>query len=241
MKKSKLTWQVFGQNVIIYVITLVILMVAVRRVPDMLIPMWLVALLGIGVLAFQANRLATGTPAGVVGRMKGQMQQARAYRTKIDAALEKASRTGTQTVHRETLRTRVEQWTTAIEALIARVDSYQQDAIIKKDLKTVPTAIKKIEKELATETNSATREQLEHSLETYHKQWQALQTLQQSVRRAELQVESTLSLLGTIYSQLLTSQSSAQVANYGRLTEEVDEEVLRLEDHLAALREVTMG
>ncbi len=241
MKNRKLTWQIFWQNALLYLLSLVIFITAFRilRAPWLLALMWLVALGGIGVLAFQANRLATGTSIGVSGGMKTQLQQAQNYRAKIDAALEKANRTGTQTAHREALRERVAYWTTAVEDLIKRVDELQQDAIIQKDLKTVPTAIKKIEKELATETNPAIREQLEHSLETRRKQLQALQTLQQSVRRAELQVDSTLSMLGTIYSQLLTSQSSTQIANYRRLTDEVDEEVLRLEDHLTALKEIT--
>ena len=243
MKKRTLTWQIFWQNTLLYVLSLVIFITAFRilRAPWLLALMWLVALGGIGVLAFQANRLATTASSGVGGRMKTQLQQVRNYRAKINAALEKANQRGSTTAHREALHARVEYWATAIEDLIKRVDGLQQDAIIQKDLKTVPATIKKIEKELATETDPAIREQLEHSLETRRKQLRALQTLQQSVRRAELQVDSTLSMLGTIYSQLLTSQSSTQVANYRRLTDEVDEEVSRLEDHLTALDELTLN
>lgn len=240
MKKRVLTWQIFWQNTLLYLLSLVIFITAFRilRAPWLLALMWLVALGGIGVLAYQANRLTTQrAEASVSKKMKTQLQQAHDYRAKIDAALEKANRTGTQTAHREALRARVDHWTTAIEELIARVDGLQQDAIIQKDLKTVPAAIKKMEKELAATTDPLLREQLEHSLETRRKQLAALQTLQQNVRRAELQVESTLSLLGTIYSQLLTRQSSTQMANYNRLTDEVDEEVRRLEDHLSALNE----
>jgi len=61
------------------------------------------------------------------------------------------------------------------------------------------------------------------------------------MKRAELKIESTLSSLGTIYPQLLTSQSTNYVADYSRLSEEVDEEVRTLQDHLEALEEVKLG
>jgi hypothetical protein len=69
----------------------------------------------------------------------------------------------------------------------------------------------------------------------------ALETLQNTIKRAEIQIESTVSRLGTIYSQLLTSQSTSQVADYSRLAENVDEEVQVLQEQLEALREVKLG
>lgn len=244
MKRTNLSWQVFGQNVLLYFLSLVILITAFRilHYPWLMVFMWIVAMGGIIVLALQANRLANSAETvTVTGQMKAKLQQARNYRAKIIEALNSANQRGTQTAHREALQSRVEYWTSSIEMLIARVDEIQQDAILRKDMKTVPATIKKIEKELAAETDPAIREQLERTLETRRKQLHALESLQHSARRAELQVDNTLSLLGTIYSQVLTSQSSTHVANYARLTEEVDEEVLRLEDHLAALQEVTAG
>jgi hypothetical protein len=55
---------------------------------------------------------------------------------------------------------------------------------------------------------------------------------------AEMRVESTVSLLGTIYSKLLISRSQGQVADYGRLLAEANEEVDALHDYLDALQEV---
>ena len=59
--------------------------------------------------------------------------------------------------------------------------------------------------------------------------------------RAEIQMESTLSAMGTIYSQILTTQSTSQVADYTHLTDEAEEETRRLQDHLDALTEVKLG
>jgi uncharacterized protein YoxC len=54
-------------------------------------------------------------------------------------------------------------------------------------------------------------------------------------------MESTLASMGTIYSQLLTSQSADHVADYSRLSEDVNEEVRTLQDQLEALEEVKLG
>lgn len=62
--------------------------------------------------------------------------------------------------------------------------------------------------------------------------------LPSTIKKAEIQMESTLSLLGTLYSQLLIGQSTNHVADYSRLSNDVDEEVCRLQDQLEALWEV---
>ena len=48
-------------------------------------------------------------------------------------------------------------------------------------------------------------------------------------------------MLGTIYSQLLAERSTDQVADYSRLSGEVDEATRHLQDQLEALREVKLG
>ncbi len=53
-----------------------------------------------------------------------------------------------------------------------------------------------------------------------------------------LRVESAVLMLGTIYSKLLISRSQGQVADYGRLLTEANEEVDALHDYLDALQEV---
>ncbi len=61
------------------------------------------------------------------------------------------------------------------------------------------------------------------------------------MQRAEIKIENTLSLLGTLYPQILPSQSTNQVSDYSRITSEVSEEVRVLHDHLQALEEVKLG
>jgi hypothetical protein len=102
----------------------------------------------------------------------------------------------------------------------------------------VPKAIEVLEAQLAYEVDPAICAQLERTLSNRKNQLASLQLLQSTITKAEIQMESTLSLLGTLYSQLLISQSTNHVADYGRLSSDVDEEVRRLQDQLEALWEV---
>ncbi len=88
---------------------------------------------------------------------------------------------------------------------------------------------------------AATHAELARTLSNRKNQLASLERLQNMMKRAEIQIESTLSALGTIYSQILTGQSTNHVADYSRLSTEVDEEVRGLQDHLEALEEVKLG
>ncbi|MCK6630197.1 MAG: hypothetical protein L6R45_34100 [Anaerolineae bacterium] len=99
----------------------------------------------------------------------------------------------------------------------------------------------RLETQLTQENDPQVRGQLERTLTNRRNQLASLERLQNTMKRAEIQIESTLSALGTIYSQLLTGESTDHVADYSRLSAEVDEEVRLLQDRLEALEEVKLG
>ena len=172
--------------------------------------------------------------------MQAYLERARAYQNQIES-MAKASPEGIVQSRRQDLAAEVAEWVWAIEKLARRVDSFQHDALIKQDLQTVPQAIKDLETRLADETDADVREQLERTLANRQSQLVSLEQLQSMMKRAEIQIESTVSSLGTIYSQLLTGQSTDHVADHSRLLAGVDEEVHRLRDQLEALEEVKLG
>jgi hypothetical protein len=139
------------------------------------------------------------------------------------------------------LATQVDEWAQAIEDLAVRVDKFQQNTLIHHDLESVPEYIEDLESRLQDETNPGTRVELERTLNNRRSQLASLQQLENTMKRAEIQIESTLSALGTIYSQILTGQSTNHVADYSRLSEDVDEEVQSLQDQLEALEEIKLG
>jgi serine/threonine protein kinase len=172
--------------------------------------------------------------------IQAHLEKARAYKEQIDNLVKSTSDKDTH-IRLQDLADQVSEWAQAIEELAKRVDRFQQNTLIHQDLETVPQSIKKLEAQLANETDEATRAELKRTLANRRNQLAALERLRSIMKRAEIKIESTLSSLGTIYPQILTSQSTDYVADYHRLSAEVDEEVRTLQDHLEVLEEVKLG
>ncbi|GIK42663.1 MAG: hypothetical protein BroJett011_64960 [Chloroflexota bacterium] len=168
------------------------------------------------------------------------LDKALAYQAQIENLIKSTSNSSTR-ARLQDLAAQVSDWIEAIEDLVKRIDSFQGNNLIRQDLEAVPQAIAKLEAQLAQESDPAIHNQLERTLTSRRNQLASLERLQTTMKRAEIQIESTLSALGTIYSQLLTGESTDHVADYSRLSGEVDEEVRLLQDRLEALEEVKLG
>ena len=168
------------------------------------------------------------------------LDKARTYKKQINDLIKSTSN---QKVHArlQDQVTQVSGWVKAIEDIAKRVDSLQQNTLIHQDLEATPQSIEKLEAQLATESDEATRIELEGTLVNRRNQLAALERLQSTINRAEIKIESILSALGTIYSQVLIAQSTNHIADYSHLSAEVDEEVRLLQDHLEALEEVKLN
>jgi hypothetical protein len=232
-------WRKLLQNLGWYVLAVAIAAVLVRfeRLPIWL--PWLVALVG-GLWLIWRQLRSNKAEADDEARANAYLEQALAYKRQIDQAIKTTSRQS-QSVHLQQLTTQIDTWTEAIQDLVQRINSLRQDELIRHDLKSVPAAIADLQAQLSGETDGAIRAHLERTLANRRKQLASLEQLQNTIKRAEIQIESTLSLLGTIYSQILTGQSTSHVADYSRFSTEVDEEVRLLQDQLEALREVKLG
>ena len=169
--------------------------------------------------------------------LRAHLDKAHSYKEQIEAYIQATSDPRSQ-IRLQDLSDQISEWAEAIEAMARRIDSFQQNPVINQDLKSVPQAIEKLETQLDSETNITIRVELENTLTNRKNQLATLQHLENTMRQAELKIESTLAMLGTIYSQLLTSQSTDQVADYSRMSADVNEEVRILQDHLEALEEV---
>ncbi|MEW5961443.1 MAG: hypothetical protein AB1801_27305 [Chloroflexota bacterium] len=237
-------WRIFLRNLAWYIATLIVLMILTRFLRHffVFVALWSVGLLWGGILAYHFSQLLFGGDDLQVNeeQLQGYLSQALAYKAQIDAAI-KSSAGQTERFHQERLFQQIETWTEAITHLVQRLSSLRQNGLIRRDLQQVPKAIAELEKRLTGATDPGLRTQLERTLVNRQKQLASLRELQSTMERAEIQIESTLSMLGTIYSQILTGQSTSHVANYDRLSEDVDEEVRLLQDHLEALREVKLG
>ncbi|MEM7348714.1 MAG: primosomal replication protein PriC, partial [Chloroflexota bacterium] len=216
-----------------YVATLIVLigLLTVTRLPFILIVLWLVGLVWGAVLAYQLSQRIFGQTSFSLGgeRLEGYLEEAQTYRRQIQDAISQASNEGSK-IHLERVSHQVDTWTTAIDTLAHRIGDIRQNEIIHRDLKQVPQAIKELTQRLSEESDPTLQKQLERTLANRQKQLEALESLQHSVERADLQIENTLSMLGTIYSQILTGQSTRDASSYRHLSEEIEEEVERLQD-----------
>lgn len=232
-------WERILKHLAWYVGTVILLAVLVFFFRKPLI--WLPVLVAIGwgiALIFLLRPEQETAAAG--DRLQEYLKQARAYQAQIDSVTRASAGQGDSTALLN-LAAEMNRWTQAIEELVERIDNLQRDALIRHDLEAVPRAIEELQTRLEVEREPSIQAQLERTLKNRRKQLASLEQLQTITARAEIQIESTLSMLGTIYSQILTGQSTSHVADYSRLSADVDEEVRQLQDHLEALREVKLG
>lgn len=157
------------------------------------------------------------------------------------AQLDRLEATVTGEYSRQRLRDladQVDSWVANIADLALRIDRFQRNGLLRKDLSTLPRTIRNLERRLAVERDEFNRREMKRTLENLKQQLTCLEQSDRIIKRAELQIERMLSSVGTIYSQVLTGHSAGRVADYSRLSAEVEEQVRVLQDHLEALEEV---
>ncbi len=168
-------------------------------------------------------------------RYRAYLEKALEYRERIEMVTRQRRKGALRTHLQETAR-QVDNWLQGIYEIARRLDRYAQDDIIQRDKRTVPARIKKLRQDLKRERNPRVREQLEETLRAKERQWANLEQLENSMERAELQLEHTLTAMGTIYSQLLlVGAKDVDSGRAQRLREEVAQQVLGLQDVLDSM------
>jgi hypothetical protein len=167
-----------------------------------------------------------------------RLEKALEYQRRIEAAV----RDQPASVLRDRLRymsDEVGEWIAAIYRLASRLDEYEADVVINQDMRSVPLAIKNYRQRLKQEDDEAVKEQMRQTIRSKEAQWDYLQKLQNTMEKAEFQLEQTLSALGTVYSQmLLIGARDTQGDKAQRLREDVGEQVKSLQDLIQAMDEV---
>lgn len=170
-------------------------------------------------------------------RLEDHLARMDAYKTKIEAVMKNTDNEHKR-FHLQQLTVQLDVCTGAIDEIVGRLVSLRGDELIRHDLAAVPQAIAGLEARLAAEENTAVAAYLERALAARRNQQAVLEQLRATLIQAEIQIEHTLSVLGTIYSQILIGQSTSDRADYSRLSASIDEEMYRLTDQLEALYEV---
>ncbi len=130
-------------------------------------------------------------------------------------------------------------WVEAIYRIAQRLDTYAENRLIARDMISVPKTINQLRRRLAEEDDARVRTQIEKTIADRERQLANLEGLDNTMDSAELQLERTLSALGTVYSQLLMLDTKGESTGRAtRLQEEISEQVQQLQDLTAAMDEV---
>jgi len=170
------------------------------------------------------------------------------YRKRLEKAIDYHERMGdlirstTEGVLKDRLQGMIngmDAWIANMYRLSERLDIYESDRVLARDMETVPEAIQLLEKRLSVESNPIIRAQVEETLASKHAQWESLQKLKAMMEKADLQSEETLSDLGNVYSQL--RQIEARDMDSGRaqrIADDINDQVAMLQDIVNSMDEV---
>ncbi|MCA9960626.1 MAG: hypothetical protein KC413_07705 [Anaerolineales bacterium] len=172
-------------------------------------------------------------------KLQQQIIEALDYRSRIEEAMrsrddslikDELTQTGVQ----------IDEWIEHIYDLARRIDRYRPEArALAKDRQNADARIAQLEQELILEDDAAVKKQIEITLEGLRRQVDTLERLDNTIQRAELQLENTLTSLRTIYSQsMLVDAKDIDNSRARRLRHEITEEVKELNDVLVAMDEV---
>ena len=170
--------------------------------------------------------------------LRQRVEKALEYRDRIDETIAK-SREGVLRDHMSDVSQGITQWVENVFRLARRLDDYTSDATLKHDLESVEPGIEALKKRLALEDDDAVRRQISQTIAQKQIQRDNLRKLQNVMERAQFQLESTITAMGTVYSQMMLL-SSRDIAS-GRaqhLQQDIDDQVQALQDVVQTLDEV---
>ncbi len=148
--------------------------------------------------------------------------------------------------HKGAMRTSLQQTVSDINDWIAymfdlahHIDSFESNDLAERDRKALPQKIEKTKIRIEREQSPEVRRDLENQLRQLEQQQTNLEGMVNSIKRAEIQLESTLSSLGTVYAQMsLLGTKEVDSSRAQRLRLEIQDEVAGLQDTIEAMDEV---
>ena len=130
-------------------------------------------------------------------------------------------------------------WIEQIYRLARQMDEFEENDVINRDRRLVPQDLKNLQRRLESETSAEVRAELKEAIQTKETQLANLQSLANNVKRADIQLDHTLSALGTVYAQVqLIDAKDVDSARTQRLQADIHDEVLSLQDMIAAMDDV---
>jgi hypothetical protein len=133
----------------------------------------------------------------------------------------------------------LEGWIETIHQLALRLDAYRRDELLAHQRVEVPKALESRRARRQREKNQDLQRESDLSIASTQQQWEALQALDFTMKKAEIQLEQSLAALATVNSQVgLIEARDADTGRAGRIRSDIQEQVNRLNDLVASINEV---
>ncbi|MFZ2486650.1 MAG: hypothetical protein WAZ19_00895 [Anaerolineae bacterium] len=172
------------------------------------------------------------------GRLKDKLKKAEEYHQQIKNTV-KNQKDGILKERMQRTTGDIYDWIGNMVRLARRVDSYRGDPIIKGDRDELQKTIPTLEGRMQRENDPRVRQQIETTLADQRRLQDNLIELDNRMKRADLQLDSSLAALGTVYSQLLLLGSKEVDSDRAeRLRTDIAEEVTSLQDVVDSINEV---
>jgi hypothetical protein len=170
------------------------------------------------------------------------------YRQRVEKALEyrqrieehvRGAKTGVLRDHLSDTTAGIADWVANVFGLAKRLDLYHNDRMLLRDRQDVPREIVGLRARLQREDDDGVRRQMQQTIASKQEQLANLERLQNMMEKAEYQLETTLTALGTVYSQLqLVQAKDIDSGRARRLREDIADQVAALQSLQETLDEV---
>jgi hypothetical protein len=133
----------------------------------------------------------------------------------------------------------VNDWIGQMYDLALHIDNFEGNELVERDRRMVPQQLDKVQIRLRNESDADVQRDLQEQADRLQLQLDNLNATANSVKRAEINLDSTLSSLGTIYAQMsLLGTKDVDSSRAQRLRQDIREEVTSLQDTIDAMEEV---
>lgn len=130
-------------------------------------------------------------------------------------------------------------WIGNMVRLARRIDAFRNDPIIANDRAELKLSVPRLQDRLKLESDPRVQQQLEATLNDKKRLAQNIDELDGRMQRADLQLDSSLASLGTVYSQLLLIGSKeVDGGRAERLQADIADEVNGLQDVVDSINEI---
>jgi len=166
-----------------------------------------------------------------------RLERALEYRRNMLALVKRHS--GAMRINLQQTVNDVNEWISHMYDLAQHLDAFEDNELVERDRQAVPQQIRSAQERLKVEKDPTVQKDLQDQVNQLQQQLTNLEATANSAKRAEIQLESTLSSLGTIFAQMsLLGTKEVDSGRAQRLRLEIQDEVSSLQDTIEAMNEV---